>query len=308
MTGRAPGLGSGNAARDAAGREAFGLGLALTGSIGLGAAIAVARLAYAEGANGLSIAFPRAWLLVVLLLLFVWATGRRLGLPRAAWPHCLGCGAAMAYLFYGNIAAAAYIPAPVAALLFFVYPPLTTLLAAALDRRPPSPARLGATLVAFAGLALMLGVGFAALDWRGVALGLSAGALCAVQVTWVARALARYDPVVTMLHMAGVAALCLTLAFLAVGGAPAPTGAIGWTALAVAATLQAASIPLLYVALPVIGPERSGVLNNVQPVATIVVAWLLLGEALGPLQLVGAAMILGGILLMQRAARRERRT
>ncbi len=290
-----------------ASREAFGFTLALTGSLGLGSAIAIARLTYAEGANGLSIALPRALILVALLLLFCWATGRRLRLPRRIWLHCVGAGSLLAYMFYGNIAAAEFIQAPVAALLFFVYPPLTTLIAAGLDRRPPSALKLLATGTAFAGLAVMLGVGFQELDWRGVALGLAAGVLCAINVTWVARVLYRYDPVVTMTHMAIVAAIGLSGAALIVGGPPLPSGPIGWTALAAAATLQAVSIPLLYVALPIIGPERGGVVNNIQPVATIVMAYLLLGEALRPTQVLGAGMILGGIVLMQHAARRERR-
>ena len=55
--------------------EAVGTVFALVGSIGLGSAIAIARIAYDEGANGLSIAFPRAWLLVILLLGFCELTG-----------------------------------------------------------------------------------------------------------------------------------------------------------------------------------------------------------------------------------------
>jgi drug/metabolite transporter (DMT)-like permease len=288
--------------------ETVGLGLALIGSVGLGSAIAVARFAYEEGANGLSIALPRAWLLVLLLLIFCEATGRRLILPRRIWLHCLGAGALMAYMFYGNIAAAEFIPAPVAALLFFVYPPLTTLIAAGLDRRPPSPLKLAAVAIAFAGLAVMLGVQFSNLDPRGVALGLAAGVLCAINITWVSRKLAGQDPVVTITHMAFVAALGLTGAAVAVGGPPLPTGASGWAGLLAAAAMQASSIPLLYVALPAIGAERSGVLNNLQPVATIAAAFLLLGETLRAGQFVGAAMILGGIFLMQAAARRERLT
>jgi len=288
------------------GRDMLGLSLSLVGSLGLGAAIAISRLAYAEGANGLSIALPRAWLLVALMLIFCEATRRSLRLPLSGWLTCIGTGAFLAYMFYGNIAAAEFIPAPVAALLFFVYPPLTTLLAALIDRRAPSPARLGAALIAFAGLATMLGVGFGELDMRGVALGLAAGVLCAIQITWVARKLGRYDPVVTMTHMAYVAAIGLTGAALVTGGPPLPTGGGGWAAMLGAALLQAASIPLLYVAIPLIGPERSGVVNNLQPVATIVVAWAALGETLRPLQFVGASMIVGGIFIMQWAARRER--
>lgn len=291
-------------ASSTAGRETAGYALAFFGSVGLGSAIAIARLAYEGGANGLSIAFPRAWLLVALLLLFCWLTGRSLALPRRVRLHCMGAGAVLGYLFYGNIAAAEFIEAPVAALIFFVYPPLTTVLNAVIERRAPSPARLAAAVIAFAGLALTLGAGFGDLDWRGVALGLAAGILCGVQMIWIARAMPPHDPVVTMTHMAIAAAVVLTVATIVVGGAPIPSTETAWIATAAAGIVQALSVPLFYVAIPLIGPERTAVLNNLQPLSSIVVAFLLLGEALGPLQLVGAAMILGGIFLMQAASKR----
>ncbi len=284
--------------------DTFGLSVSLLGSIGLGSAIAIARLAYEAGANGLSIALPRAWLLVFFLLIFCSATGRRFHLPRQITFHCIGAGALMSYLFYGNIAAAEFIPAAVAALLFIVYPPLTTLLAAALDKRPPSPLKIFATLIAFCGLAVMLGIGFQELDWRGLLLGLSAGCVCAIQLTWVARALSGHDPLVTMTQMALVAAIILSIAAVITGGLQLPTSNVGWCAMLAAAALQAASIPLLYIAIPIIGPERSAVANNIQPVATIAVAILLVGETLQPGQFVGATMVIGGILLMQYSAQR----
>ncbi len=285
--------------------EAIGVTFALVGSIGLGAAIAIARIAYGEGANGLSIAFPRAWLLVFLLLAFCEITGRRLTMSFKSWLACLFPGLLLSHMFYGNIAAAEFIPAAVAALLFFIFPPLVTIINAAVDRRPPSPVKLGATLIAFAGLAVMLGVSLDDLDWRGVALGLSAGVFCSINITWVARKLSHIDPVVSMTHMALVAAVCLTGATIYFGGVPLPSGGAGWAALLGAAAMQATCIPLFYIILPMIGPERMGILSNIQPVATIVIAYLALGEALRPMQFLGAAMILGGILMMQAAAKRE---
>ncbi len=286
-------------------KDTFGLSVSLIGSIGLGTAIAISRIAYEAGANGLSIALPRAWLLVIFLVIFCAASGRRFHTSRRITLHCIGAGALMSYLFYGNIAAAEFIPAAVAALLFFIYPPLTTLLVAAIDKTAPPPLKVLATLIAFAGLALMLGVGFQELDWRGMALGLSAGCVCAIQLTWVARALSGNDPLITMTQMALVAAIVLTIAAFISDGPPMPVTITGWSAMLSAAALQAASIPLLYIALPLIGPERSAVANNIQPVATVLVAILLLGETLRAGQFIGAAMIIGGILLMQYSTHRS---
>ena len=63
--------------------------------------------------------------------------------------------------------------------------------------------------------------------------------------------------------------------------APTPETDEALAAAVTAGVLQACAIPLIYVALPIIGAERSAVFNNLQPVATMVLAYVLLGEALG---------------------------
>jgi drug/metabolite transporter (DMT)-like permease len=107
-----------------------------------------------------------------------------------------------------------------------------------------------------------------------------------------------------MTQMALVAAIILSIAAVITGGLQLPVSNVGWCAMLAAAALQAASIPLLYIAIPIIGPERSAVANNIQPVATIAVAILLVGETLQLGQFVGATMIIGGILIMQYSAQR----
>ena len=71
--------------------------------------------------------------------------------------------------------------------------------------------------------------------------------------------------------------------------------------------LQSCSIPLYYFAIQRIGTEPAAMLNNLQPVASIVAAVALFQEALTPDRLAGAAMVLGGILAMQWSDRGRRR-
>lgn len=52
-----------------------------------------------------------------------------------------------------------------------------------------------------------------------------------------------------------------------------------------------------YRGVRVIGPTRSAMYSNLQPIIALVVAWLLLGETLTPWQGVGAACIMAGLLL-----------
>jgi drug/metabolite transporter (DMT)-like permease len=46
---------------------------------------------------------------------------------------------------------------------------------------------------------------------------------------------------------------------------------------------------------------RVGIVAMLEPVIAILLAWLWLGESLEPVQLVGAALTLGGIVLAQTA-------
>ena len=67
--------------------------------------------------------------------------------------------------------------------------------------------------------------------------------------------------------------------------------------------LLGAIVPFLLVvaALPRIGATRTAIVAMLEPVVAILVAWAWLGESLGPVQLVGAAATLAGIVLAQTA-------
>lgn len=296
---------SGAADRPAVGSRDRGIGfaLAIASSIGLGLAVAVARIAFEGGTDGQSVAMVRAWFVVALVGLWCTSSGRDLQVDRRTWLHCLGLGSLLAYMFFGNIGAVKYIPVGVAALLFFVYPPLVAVFTAILDRRWPGLLRLAAFLIAFGGLAVMLGVGFRELDPIGLALGLGAGTAAGVQVTWISRVMKGRDPLVVMFHMAVTAAVVLSIAVPAITGFTPPVTTLGWIGAGMVVLLQGCSIPLYFAAIPRIGAETSAIINNLQPVTSIIAALLLFGEAMTPAQFAGGAMVIGGILLLQLAPR-----
>ena len=105
--------------------------------------------------------------------------------------------------------------------------------------------------------------------------------------------------------MALIAACTLLVVALATNALNQPETAGGWAGMVGVALLQASGIPLFYIALADIGPERSSMFNNVQPVVSIIAAYALFGEVLTLPQWLGAAMVLGGIALMQWFAMRK---
>ena len=104
--------------------------------------------------------------------------------------------------------------------------------------------------------------------------------------------------------MALTAAVVLSVAVPAITGLTPPVTTLGWIGAAGVVLLQGCSIPLYFAAIPRIGAETSAIINNLQPVTSIVAAFLLFGEAMTASQFAGGAMVIGGILLLQLAGKR----
>lgn len=279
--------------------ERLGLALAITAASGLGLAVAVSRLAYDGGTNGLTVAMTRGLLLVFGLFVFCRLTGRRLRMPLRDHLHCLGLGVLMAMMFYGNVGSVQFIPVGLAALLFYTFPPIVAAIQIVIVREPVPLAKMAAVAFAFAGLAVMLGASLANSDPLGVTLALGAALAAAWNSVWIMRKLKHRDPLVLTFNMAIVAAILLCVITIGSGQLQAPVAAIGWLGLVLVVVLQASSIPLYFLAIARIGALKSAMVSNVQPVVSIVAAFALYRELLSAPQFIGGAMVFGAVWSMQ---------
>lgn len=281
--------------------DALGMTFAITSSLGMGLAMVLARYAYEGGANGLAVGTARSILFVPAVFAFCVLTRRNLRVPVADWLQCAGLGFFMAMGFYGHVGSIEYISVGLAAILFFTFPPIVGVLNAIVAKEPPGPAKTLALLVAFGGLALMLGVSFESADPRGIALALGAGLCIAWNTFWTARRVPHIDGAVAVFHMGVVAFFVLVSIAVLSGKAQLPDTNVGWVGLVSVAVLQTLSLPVFYLALPRIGSVKASMLGNVQPLFSIALAFLLFGELMTPAQFAGGAMVLAGIWLMQRS-------
>jgi drug/metabolite transporter (DMT)-like permease len=48
-----------------------------------------------------------------------------------------------------------------------------------------------------------------------------------------------------------------------------------------------------------VGPSTASIASTVEPPVTVALAWIVFGETLGPLQLVGGAFVLSAVVLLQ---------
>ena len=287
--------------------DARGIAFALLSAVGLGLAVAAARYAFEGGTNGLTVASARSLVLAAGLFVYCRATGRSLGLRRADRRRCAGLGLLMAIGFYGHVGAVEYISIGLTALLFFTFPPLIGLIQAVLDRTWPALAKAIALATAFAGLTTMLGASLGASDPRGVALVLGSAIAVALNSVGIVRSVGHINPLVALFHMAVTAAVTLSVLTLATSSVRLPISGTGWAGMFGVIALQCASLPLYFVAVTRIGALKSAMLANLQPVTSIIAARVLFGELLGAAQLAGGAMVLAGVMLMQRHDARSRR-
>ncbi|GKY88439.1 EamA family transporter [Sinisalibacter aestuarii] len=229
--------------------------------------------------------------------------------PRAWLGRVFALGAFNFALFWTLLFVAAYrLPGGVAATLGATQPLMVLALSRLLlGTRAP----LTAVIAAAAGLGgvalLVLGPG-AALDPLGIAAGLG-GAASMAAGTVLSR---RWQPPVPALsftawQLTAGGLLLLPLALLLEPALP-PLGAANLAGLAWLGLIGAAATYWLWFrGIARIGPGAVAMLGMMSPVTAVALGWLWLGEALTPVQRIGAAIVLVSIWVGQAAVRRAGR-
>lgn len=186
------------------------------------------------------------------------------------------------------------------ALLFYVYPALVTLLEVALGRERLHPRLAIAVALSFAGTAaVVLAGGEVDITTTGILFALASAASFAVYLLASGRAVTRTDPMVNGAWVAAGASLSLTVQGLAVGGLRNP-GADWWVMLG-NGLATAAAFSLLFAALSRLGASRTAVVMTLEAFSAVILGALLLGEVIGPIQLVGGIGILAAVVLISAA-------
>ena len=76
-----------------------------------------------------------------------------------------------------------------------------------------------------------------------------------------------------------------------------PAGAVGWTALALSGGLFTIGMFAFFGALSLMAVVRAATVANLEPLWAIFVAMMLFGEAFAGLQWLGAALVIGAVLI-----------
>lgn len=273
----------------------LGSALALASSVTFSLNINLARLSYDSGANALTVNLARTVFFALCLYLFLKVTGREVSLPRRERTLCLVLGVIWCVQMVGLLVAIAFIPVGLVVLTYYTYPLMIAGIAALVGRERLTALSFALMAMAFVGLMVALHVPDGFLDWRGVALSLISALAMATVMILSERFIAGRDSRTITLHiMLGGLAVLVVMA-LAGGELAWPSGLIGWGAFWGAALFFALAVTFLFMAIGLIGPLKTGMIDNGSPVWSILFAAVLLGEMLSPLQILGAVLVVAAI-------------
>ncbi|MES3002802.1 MAG: DMT family transporter [Pseudomonadota bacterium] len=204
--------------------------------------------------------------------------------------------------------AVARLPVALALLAFNTYPIWTAFWSRLIYKQRPERAMLIAMPIILFGLAL-------ALDVLGAASGLGAAGQWARIGAGVGFALAaagtfglalvvmqheagdvdgRVRTATTMAMAAGVALITVTLQ----GGFHLPDAPAGRGGLAALTFLYGTAFTIMFTVLPRLGVVGNSAIMNVEPVFALVLAWLVLGQSIAPVQIAGALIVVGAVMTL----------
>jgi drug/metabolite transporter (DMT)-like permease len=279
--------------------------LCLGSGAAFGASAVFGKLAYGAGANVATLLTVRFALAAALFWALVVASGAAKdlrGLARRDVAAALALGACVYTLQSGCFfAALERIDASLLSLLLYTFPAIVAAAAVALGRDQLDARRLAALGLASGGLLLVLaGAGAGALNGAGVALGLGAAVIYSAYMLASERIAGRIRPQL-------FAALVCTGAAPTFGAGSALLGVLrpgeltpaGWGWLAcLAAVSTFAAIGLLFAGLRRVGPTNASILATVEPLVTVLLAFIVFGETLAAVQLLGGGIVLAAVVVL----------
>ncbi|MES2192525.1 MAG: DMT family transporter [Pseudomonadota bacterium] len=202
----------------------------------------------------------------------------------------------------------ARLPVVLALLAFNTYPLWTAIWNRIFYGHKPERATLIAMPFILVGLCMALdvlgaasGLG-AAGQWArigaGVAFALAAGATFGLALVLTQHEAGDLDGrlrTASTMGLAGVVALGMVATQ---GGFHLPQAAAGWWGLAALTFLYGTAFTIMFTVLPKLGVAGNSAIMNVEPVCAMVLAWLLLGQSIAPMQVAGALLVVGTVMAL----------
>ena len=297
---------------------ALGTGTALTlgAALGFAAVSTLTTIAVKQGTSLPNVLTWRYVLSSVVLVLFVGIRGYKRMPAREVTKFLLIGGIGQALLVGLALSSTAYIPVGTLAFLFYTYPMWVTIVQAIRGAERVTARRAVALGLSFAGIVVIAGMPLGAsldapvtggavpipdsLYWKGVGLALGAAVVYGMYIPTMQFLQKSHPvPVTSALAKIGSAACFLVWSASDQSFDWHMTGT-AWAAIA-ALTIFSTVLPSVFflMGLMRLGPVRTAIVSTVEPFLTAIIGALVLSQALTLRTVLGGAMIVSAVVLLQ---------
>ncbi|NJD07357.1 MAG: DMT family transporter [Methylococcaceae bacterium] len=281
--------------------------LVVLAALGFSAKAILVKLAYRHGVDAVTLLALRMAFSLPFFLALAWWDARRTP-PGTAEKYdglaAVGLGLLGYYLaslldFLGL----EYISAGLERLILFLYPTLVLLISAAWSKRRISRREAAAVVLSYLGIALVVAREplLPERNWgTGAALVFGSALAYAVYLVGSNRLIGRFGATrFTAYGMTMACTACLAQ-FAATHPLEAAKASAPVYGLSLAMAVFCTVLPSLLLAQGIqrIGARRAALIGSLGPVATLVLAYLVLGESMGWEQLLGSALVLAGVMMV----------
>ena len=272
----------------------------------MGANHVAARLAFNHGVDVVTAVSFRSVVTAVVVGLILWQQKVQIQIESNHKKYMLIIGGLIAVQSVCLYSSVARLPVALALLAFNTYPLSTAFWARVLYKHQAEKAVLWSMPILLLGLAMALdvlgaasGLG-AAEHWSqigaGVAFALAASATFGLALVYTQHETTGLDGRVRTFSSMSIVGILAVAAAMSQGGFHLPQAPAGWWGLGMLSFLYGTAFTILFTVLPKLGVVGNSAIMNVEPVFALVLAWALLDQAIAPIQLVGAFLVVGTVM------------
>lgn len=291
---------------------AKGLTLALLGSIAFSGKAIIVKLAYRYGVDAVTLIMYRMlFALPIFAVMAWWASRGQPPLSRRDWLGVLGLGVTGYYLAsFLDFAGLAYISASLERLILYLNPTLVVMLGWVLYRRGIGWGQALGMLISYGGVVLVFGheanLQGSHAAWGALLVFLSAISY-AIYLVYSGEMVRRLGSLRLVGLATTVACLCCLLQFVVLRPLSAAVVApqVIWLSVLNATLCTAAPVLMVMMAIERVGAGMTAQTGMVGPLSTILMGIWILGEPFTVWVAAGTALVIAGIFVFTRMARRQ---
>ncbi|MDO4593300.1 MAG: DMT family transporter [Comamonadaceae bacterium] len=290
---------------------AMGLLLAMLGAIAFSGKAIIVKLAYRYGVDAITLLMYRMLFALPIFMLMAWWAGRgQAALTRKDWLGVLGLGFSGYYLAsYLDFLGLAYITAALERLILYLNPTLVVLFGWVVYGRAITWVQFGGMLLSYCGVLLVFGheVGAQGSEavW-GSLLVFASTVSYAVYMVYSGEMVRRLGALRLVGLASSVACLFCIAQFLVTQPLSAMQVApqVLWLSLLNSTVCTVAPVLMVMMAIERIGADMTAQTGMIGPLSTILMGVWLLDEQLNPWMVAGTILVMGGIFVFTRWARK----